>query len=152
MRLQIDFRHRLAKLLIELGQPPLRLPPLGELIDQMPDLLGRKGLGQIVDRPALQGLDGGFDRGISRQHDDIQPRVFGQQLGQQIQPTGLAQPQIEKDQVERALSQRRQRFVGRGGHPHLAAHALQTDRERDADVLLVVDDQNAEHIGPVGRA
>ena len=95
------------QLLVEFGQPPFGLPALGELVDQMPNLLGREGLGQIVDRPALQGLDGGFDRGVGRQHDDAQAGAFGQQLGKQVETAGFAQPQIEKHQVERALSRRR---------------------------------------------
>ena len=72
----------------------------------MPDLVGAERLGQIVSSSASDRIDGRFEGGIGCQHDHPHVRILDQESRQQIEAVELAQPQIEKRDVERPLRKR----------------------------------------------
>ena len=98
-----------------------------------------KGLGRVVERPAAHGLDGRLDRGVGRDHDDVQPRGHAQQPRQQIQPLFLGQAKIEQGRIERSTAQQFQRLGAVAGLRGMMPKHFQRHPQRAAEAGVVVN-------------
>ncbi len=132
------------QLRFELEHAAAGVPGRCDLGHHVADLLGREGLRQVVLGAALHRLDGRVDSRVGRDHDHRETRLLGQQPRQQLEPARGAEAQVQERQVVGALCERGERSVGVGRFARLAAHALETDAEGHADVLVVVDHQHAQ--------
>ncbi len=117
---------------------------LEDLVDGEFDLGGCEGFRDVVGCPPLDGLDGGVDRGVGRDDDDPKPGRGVQQGGDQVEPAGDAQTQIDEGDVEGAAGGLGQGVLGIAHRRHPVPFRLQADGQRLADVGLVVDDQDGE--------
>ncbi len=140
----VDFRTALLQLLLELEQAPPGAAQGCDLLDHVPDLLRGEGFGQIVGGAALHGLHSGVHRGVRSDDHDHKPRTLGQKAGEEIEPACRAKPQVEKREIERPLGEGGERRVTRGHGTHLAAHPLKAHAERHANVLVVIDHEDAQ--------
>ena len=100
-RFQADFRRRVCQARLEIEQASFQLAPRAGRLDHLANLRGCERLGQIVLRTTLHGLDGGVDRGVSGDHDDVQPRTLCEKLRQEIQAVLAAEPEVDESDVVR---------------------------------------------------
>jgi hypothetical protein len=65
-----------------------------------------------------------------------------------VDPVQVRQPQIEDDQVRRAVDGRAQGRGAVGGDVHLVVAGGQVDAQRAQDLRLVIDHEDAGHPSP----
>src|SRR6185437_2506633 len=104
---------------------------------------GCEGLGQIIDRAQLHRLDGRRYRSEGGDHDDFRPGVIGQDSFDVIQAIMNAQPYIQEYQVEDLSRELLDGLLDARGGANEMTLRLQTHSECDANVLLIIDNQNA---------
>ncbi len=92
----------------------------------------------------LDGLDGGFDVAMARDHHDRQIGMPGLDLVEHLQPVEARalQPDIEEDEVRPSRLDRSERLVRSTGRTGAVALVVQNARDEIADIRLVVDDEN----------
>ncbi len=121
------------------------------------DPLAVERLFQEIEGPELGGLDRGLDRPLPRDHDDLRHVRARPQLGQDFEAALAGHLDVEEDQVDAdGLLEHLQPVLPRRGFEELVALVLEDHLQGLADVLLVVDDQDAGlplglHGGPLPR-
>src|SRR5581483_2643022 len=139
---EIDLGRRFAEPRLQVAHLALERAPRRHPLDGLADLRRRERLGQVVARAALNGVDRGRDGGERGDDHHLDARPQREQRRQQVEPVGVAEVQIEEREVEALPIERRARRLGARRLGDAAADALQAHAQRDADVLLVVDDQD----------
>ena len=90
---------------------------------------------------------GGFhrvgDRGVAGDHDDRRGDLAGLQFAQQVDAAGVGQPHVHQEQIDAGPFGKGAHLGGGADGVHLIALALQNHAQRAADILFVVNDQNA---------
>ena len=82
------------------------------------DLFGSEGLGDVVDRAAAHGFDGGVDRGVGGKNNADQLRVQGEKFRNQFQAVFAAKAKSRKAASKLLFFRRRglRRHSGLGSH------------------------------------
>src|SRR5664279_4216967 len=108
----------------------------------MTDLGRSEWLWQIVDRAELDRFNGSVDRCLRGDDDDREPRARREQVRQQNHPTLAAELEVEEREIEWPAIECGHRALAVARARDDAPHALETQRERAADVLVIIDDQH----------
>jgi hypothetical protein len=129
---------------LQLAEAERQRASLACAVDQVPDLRGRERLRQVILGPAAHRLDRGVDRGVGGDDDHVEARPLAEEPRQEVESALGPQLEVAEGEVERLPPQDVER--GRpGGHLlHLAAETFEADRERLADVPLIVDDEDVQ--------
>ena len=83
-------------------QPGLRAGFLGRVqrpLDDLREFLGKPFLGNIIGRPALEGLDGDFLAAFGGHQDDGNHRVFFADFAHEFQPVHVGHLQIGQHEI-----------------------------------------------------
>jgi hypothetical protein len=129
---------------LELGHPPLERAAPDRPVDEVPDLRGREGLGQVVLRPAAHRLYGGIHSGVGSDDNNLQPGPLGEQAGEQVEAAVVPEPEVAEGEVEGLEAERLERCLRVRCLLDLAAEPLEAERERGPDILLIIDDEYAQ--------
>jgi hypothetical protein len=116
------------------------------------DLRGRERLGQVVAGATAHRLDRGVDGRVGGDDHDVEAGVLRHQPRDEIQPGALGELEVHEGQVEHLARRMCERGLRVGGQADGAARALESEGQRRSDVLLVVDDEDAEHRRHCARA
>ena len=108
----------------------------------MEQFLGRKRLGQIVNRAGLDGLDGELGRGVGGDHEHRQFRPLAARAGQKIVAAHPAEPRVGDDHEKLLAREQVQRLLGGFDGARGIALVLQHRLQRQAHVLLVIHDEH----------
>ena len=100
-----------------------------------------EGLGQVVVRPRIEGLDLLLLLRSRRQHDDRPPRPAAQ-AADEIAAVAIRQPEVDEEQVDAAIAGQRLAVARVGRLEHLVALGLQRGAQQPPDRLLVLDHQH----------
>ena len=141
--------HELLKPVIPLHL----LPQAAVLIDQslllhgpaydVPDLVQFEGFGQVVAGPELHGLDRGLDRGVARDDHHEGLRRGPPDRVEDDHPVRAGHPQVHKGQVEQGRADLLQGGPAVPGGIDLVPLLLEGLHQAEAQVRLVVHDQDA---------
>src|SRR6185312_10374031 len=111
------------------------------------DAVGVEGLFQEIVRAELGGLDRGLDRSMTRNHHDLRVRVELAQLPQRLEPVHPLHLHVQENEMGPELGVALQRLGSRSARPHLDLLVFEHLRQRLADALFVIDDQDASAHG-----
>jgi hypothetical protein len=142
--LEVDVGQRALELAAQLDDAALRRAAGAHPLDDGADLVGAERLLQHVARAELDGLDRVLDGAVGGHDDDVDERARRQERWNQGQAVAVPEPQIEKGEIERLARQRHLGRLAARGLDHARGHVLETDAQRGADVLLVVDHEHVE--------
>ena len=112
------------------------------LLDQRTRLLGAEGLGQVVERAALHGLDGVLE-GVLRRHDDHGDVAAARlHVVEEVEAGRPGHAQVEEGHLELAARERGERLVAARRLGHLVAGLFERLAQHEADAHLVVGHQH----------
>src|SRR2546430_11516078 len=100
-------------------------------------------------RAQLGRLDRGLDRSMTGDHHDLRVRVELAQLPQRLEAVHALHLHVQKDEMGPELGIALQRLGSRGARLHVDLLVFEHLRQRLADALLVIDDQDAPAHGPL---
>ena len=135
---------------LQLGAQRRHIPPErsegGEPLQLDAELVEIDRLRQIVEGPFLQHRDGVADCGVPGHHDGVGVGRSGTQPTKQGQAVDLGQSNVGQQEIER-----RRRSGGHGLRAVLRADDLvafveQRIGDQRAEVRLILDDQNLQHV------
>src|SRR4051794_14222055 len=104
------------------------------------DVVGVRGLGEIMACAELDGLDGGGDAGKARQHHDQHLRIVRVQELHAGQSRGAAELEVDDGIAERSLLQNFPHVVDRGGEHDLVVAALERTLQGAGKAGIVLND------------
>ena len=104
--------------------------------------LGRKRLGDVVNRAGLDGFDGELGRRVGGDHEHGQIRPLVARPGQKIVAAHPAEPRIGDDHEKFLAREQFQRLLGGFDGARDIALVIQHRLQRLAHVLLVVHDEH----------
>src|SRR3989475_11507333 len=107
------------------------------------DAVGVERLLQEIVRAQLGRLDRGLDRTMTGDHHDLRVGVELAQLPQRLEPVHALHLHVQKDEMGPELGVTLQRLGSRGARLHVDLLVFEHLRQRLADALLVIDDQDA---------
>ena len=107
-------------------------------------------LGEVVERAALDGLDGGVEVAVRGDDDDAGRRGDLAELRERRESVHAGQPHVEEDDVGRMLAGLREPVLRGGRDRDRVLLALERPPQGPGDRLLVVDDQDGGHGFVVG--
>jgi hypothetical protein len=113
------------------------------LLDDVDHLVHVEGLVDVVVGAELHGPHRGIHRGVGRDEDREELRQALADAREHLEPVDVGQPVVEEQQVVFLLLQELEPLGAGLGRVDEVALALQPLRERPADELLVLDDEDA---------
>jgi hypothetical protein len=131
------------ELRFQLVHPALQPARPGQLIQHLPDLVGRKRFRNEVERPPPHGLDRRRNGGVGCEHDHGDRRVGLLQTSQNLQPIFAPQLQVEETHLAAFVLQGLQSPHGAGRFKGFMSHALHRQRGGAANTGFIIDDQDA---------
>ena len=126
---------------------PRELARLQRLRDDLADLVLVEGLGDEVERAALERLDGGVDGAVRGDEHDRQLGLDLERALEQRHPVDLRHLQVGDDEIDVVLAQQVQTLLAVLGRQHVVAVARELGGEDLPQVRLVVDDQDLLALG-----
>src|SRR5690606_13611557 len=123
-----------------------RLALLG-LLQAQEHLFGLERLGDVVVGACLHGFDGQVVTAVRAHHDHRRVAAFGPQGGEQIHAAHARHANIGDDEVGAEAVDEGHGLLTIFGRLDLVALSTQEGAQDQAQILLVVDDQNALHRG-----
>src|SRR5581483_4942737 len=144
----------LRQLLLEALLAIDEAPPLEGLPDEMQDLVGGEGLRDVVVSAALDGVDRGGDRPLTRNHDDLGRGPAPLHAVEELEAADARQREVGEHDVDLLLLQLRDRLDRVLHRLHRVAVGREPGAQRVADGGLVVDDEQtslASHSDPERR-
>ena len=121
---------------------------LEHAIEQQPDLLEREGLHEVLVGPRLDRLDRLGNGRVRRHQDHGRVGATAADLPQQGEPVHVRHADVRDDEIEPVLREGRERLPRIPGPLRPVPEATHVAGEVIADVLRVVDDQDARHERP----
>ncbi len=115
---------------------------LGATVDGVQQFLGGKGFGQVVHGSRLDGLHRQLGGRVGGNHQQRQLRPLRPGLGQKLIPAHPAQARVGDDHEELLALEQAQRPLRRFDRAHGIALVGQHRLERQAHILLVIDDED----------
>jgi hypothetical protein len=109
--------------------------------DQQP--IPTDGLFQEIARPQAGGLHGRLDGPVPRHHQHRKARARLEQLLEDGEPVHVRQLDVQEHGVDRPCERNLQPELPGPGQLGVVARQLQRLAEREEDVLLVVDEEDA---------
>jgi hypothetical protein len=123
-----------------------------DALDEQHQFLVQERLQHVVERALAHRVDGGVDGAVRGHQDDLGRAVLLARGAQHVEPRGPRHADVGDDDVERVRLQADQTLLAVSGGDHAVPDPRQRILERDADRLLVVDDQDLERMaGPLER-
>ena len=116
---------------------------LGEMLEQQPQLLRVHRLGEIVLRAVLQRLDGGLDRALRRQHDDLELIGFVLERLEQLHAVHLRHHHVGDEDGRAERRDKLQRFFAVGRRFRDKAPGADQLSEPISCRPIVFDDEHA---------
>ena len=102
----------------------------------------------VIEGPALHGIDRGFHVVMGGDHDDLDVLVVLPQVLEHRESVHIGETDVEDDHVRRGFDELVQPFrAGRGRH-HLVALFGEIQFKRLADGTVVIDHENFRHHSP----
>ncbi len=151
--LEVDVRGLGAEAGLELGDAILEPARFFRAGEDLADLLRGAGLGEVIERAAAHGLDGGLDGGEGGDNDDREARREIEERREEIEPALLAELEIEEGHVEPAGGfEQCDGGVGGGSHFDIMAEGLDGYAEGIADIAFVINDEDAHIRARLGGA
>ena len=139
---QLGLGHRVGEPPLQLGEAALQLAPAAVALDRGLDLRGRERLGEVVLGAAPDRLDRGLEGCVGGDEDQLQARPLLEEPRDQVEPTLLAEAQVEEREVGGNSPELVERALAAAGLGDGAAECLEKRTQRGADVFLVIDDQD----------
>src|SRR5215211_8028510 len=122
----------------------LRQPP-----DPHPQLVERKGFGQVVRGSGLHCLHRAVSGAERRHHHDFRRHLLAARGAQDGQPVHLRHAEVRHHHIEAARRQSHQSFSTTAGAVHLVPVALECLAHDPSELRLVVDHQHLRHQPPL---
>ncbi len=142
---QIGFHVHRAEGFLECLDFSLEHSPLGDLLGEEPDLGRLERLGEIVAGAALHRFDGALYGCIRSDHNNPHPGVLVHEDLDVVEAVDIAaEADVEKDQVKRLVGGLFEGFVDCGGGGDFVPFDLQAHAHHEADVFLVVHNQDSQ--------
>ena len=98
-----------------------------------------QGLGEEIEGPGADGLDGGLDGAVAGDHDDGGGRVMLPAMGEDVEPVTVAEADVGQDHVVRLAAQGGEGLGAAGGGLHLVALLAEPFGHRGQHVPIVID-------------
>jgi hypothetical protein len=117
----------------------------GRVLDRDEDPLAVEGLLDEVERAQLGRLDGGVDGPVAGDHDDVEVGVALPHLRQHLEAVHPGHLDVEQNEVGAGILEPPERLLAVLREHGLVLLVAEDHVHRIADVLFVVDDQNAVH-------
>jgi len=128
---------------VELGLEGLVLLDHAALVEGPLDGHGQlfvdERLGEEVEGPGADRLDGGIDRAVAGDHDHSRGRLVLAAEGQHVEPVPIAQPDVHQDDVVGLAPDRGEGLGAAGGRVQLVPLLPQPIGHRLEQVPVVVD-------------
>ena len=130
----------------ESATPAARARGARPAVDDPPQRSGAlERLFQVIERAELDRLDRARDVAVRREHDDLQLRLRAPHPPQELHPVEARHLQISHEDVKLAREETAMRGLPVARLLHLVPRRLQRFGEEAADVVVVVDHQDARH-------
>ena len=123
---------------------PLEQRLLARLLHPHPELLEVRGLGEVVEGAEAHGVDRRLHVGEAGDDDRLQLGVLLAHAGEDVDPVGVGQLEVEQQHVPLGGVERLERALAGGADLHLVARLLQEAGDGEAERLLVFGDEHAE--------
>jgi hypothetical protein len=114
--------------------------------DQVEDLVGSTGLGDVVVGAALDGVDGGGDGALAGDDDDLDLGGGLLDVIEELEAAHAGEGQIGEDDVELALVELGDGLDRVVGRDHRVALGRQPHAQGFARARIVVDDEDASRV------
>ena len=140
-------------LLVQLAAQPLHLGSqvrvLHRLAQDELQLLQVERLREVLARPGLHRLDGGFHVAVGGEHDDRERQALAAHPAQHFHAVGLGHAVVEQHRVGRRVGDCGKGFLAVLGFDDVETLTSERLGQDPPHVLLVIDDQDALcHEGP----